>query len=100
MQRARHVAATRNKSRAMQKCMDNELSGRRHRRNQAEKSYVFFLIKSRKSTKLLKLNLLFEICDPLLLRINGILTHISLQEWRNTDAKCDGQNSGERLAKL
>ena len=67
---------------------------------QAEKSYVCFEINSRKSTKLLKLNLLFEICDPLLLRMNEILTHISLQEGRKTGTKCDGQNSGERLAKL
>ena len=66
----------------------------------SEKKLRVFENKSRKSTKLLKLNLLFEICDLLLLRINEISTHISLQERRKTGAKCDGQNSGERLAKL
>ena len=66
----------------------------------SRKKLRLFKFKSRKSTKLPKLNLLFEICDPLLLRINEILTHISLQERRKTGAKCDGQNSGERLAKL
>ena len=66
----------------------------------SRKKLRLFEIKSRKSTKLLKLNLLFEICDPLLLRMNNILTHTSLQERRKTGAKCDGQNSPERLAKL